>query len=121
VITLNLKDTYRISFGANYKVNSSWVLRGGVAVDQSPVTSAADRTPRLPDADRTWYAVGAGFRPSPALSFDFGYVYIKVADSNVTKVATAVPTPNENAGRGNLNVNYSGTVQVLSAQARWAF
>ncbi len=116
VVTLNLKDTYRFSFGANYNVNSSWVLRAGLALDQSPITTSADRTPRLPDADRTWYALGAGFQPGQALSFDFGYVYIKVNDSNVTKTATG-----ENLARGNLNVNYSGSVQVLSAQARWAF
>lgn len=120
VVTLNLKDTYRVSFGATYKVNGSWVLRGGLAVDQSPVTNPADRTPRLPDADRTWYAVGVGYHPMQALNFDFGYVYIKLNDSNVNK--TAAPTPaNENFLRGNLNVNYSGSVQVLSAQARWAF
>jgi long-chain fatty acid transport protein len=118
VVTLNLKDTYRVSFGATYKVSSSWTLRGGLALDQSPVTTPANRTPRLPDADRTWYALGAGFQPNPTLSFDFGYVYIKVSDSNVTK--TAAPG-NENFSRGNLNVNYSGSVQVLSAQARWAF
>ena len=118
VVTLNLQDTYRVSFGATYKLNGSWVLRGGLAVDQSPVTSSSDRTPRLPDADRTWYALGAGFQSSPALSFDVGYVYIKVNDSIVTK--TAAPT-NENFLRGNLNANYTGSVQILSAQARWAF
>ena len=117
-MTLNLQDTYRVSFGATYKLNGSWVLRGGLAVDQSPVTSSSDRTPRLPDADRTWYALGAGFQSSPALSFDVGYVYIKVNDSIVTK--TAAPT-NENFLRGNLNANYTGSVQILSAQARWAF
>jgi long-chain fatty acid transport protein len=120
VVTLNLKDTYRFSFGATYKVNGSWVLRGGLALDQSPTTTAADRTPRLPDADRTWYALGAGFQPSPALSFDFGYVYIKVNDSTVNKTAAPTPT-NENFLRGNLNASYTGSVQVLSAQARWAF
>jgi long-chain fatty acid transport protein len=84
------------------------------------VTSSADRTPRLPDADRTWYALGAGFHPFPALSFDFGYVYIKVNDSTVNKTAAPTPT-NENFLRGNLNASYTGSVQVLSAQARWAF
>jgi long-chain fatty acid transport protein len=119
VVTLNLKDTFRLSLGTNYQVNSSWVLRAGLALDQSPVTTTADRTPRLPDADSTWYALGAGFQPNQALSFDFGYVYIKVNDSNVTKTAGAPGT--ENFARGNLNVNYTGSVQVLSAQARWAF
>ncbi len=118
VVTLNLKDSYRYSVGATYKLNSSWVLRGGVALDQSPVTSPADRTPRLPDADRTWFSLGAGFQASPALNFDFGYVYIKVDDSQIRKTATAT---NENFLRGNLSVDYTGSVQVLSAQARWMF
>ncbi len=118
VITLNLIDTYRFSVGATYKPNGSWILRGGVALDQSPTTSPSDRTPRLPDADRTWFSLGAGFQSSPTLNFDFGYVYIKVDDNSVRKTAT--PT-NENVARGNLSVNYTGSIQVLSAQARWMF
>jgi long-chain fatty acid transport protein len=120
VVTLNLIDTYRYSVGASYKPNSSWVLRGGVALDQSPVTSSADRTPRLPDADRTWFSLGAGFQASPSLNFDFGYVYIKVDNSQVRKTATAAAT-DENRFRGNLSVDYTGSVQILSAQARWMF
>ena len=118
VVTLNLIDTYRYSVGASYKPNSSWVLRGGVALDQSPVISATDRTPRLPDADRTWFSLGAGFQASQALNFDFGYVYIKADNSQVSKTATAT---NENVSRGNLSVDYTGSVQILSAQARWMF
>ena len=118
VVTLNLIDTYRFSVGATYKANNSWVFRGGIAQDQSPTTSAADRTPRLPDSDRTWYTVGAGLQATPALSFDFGYAYIKLDSSSVNK--TAAPGT-ENFLRGNLNASYTGTVQVLSAQARWVF
>jgi len=118
VVTLNLIDTYRISVGATYKPNGSWVLRGGVALDQSPTTSASDRTPRLPDADRTWFSLGAGFQSSPSLNFDFGYTYIKVDNSKVTKTATAT---NENFLRGNLSADYTGSVQILSAQATYRF
>jgi long-chain fatty acid transport protein len=84
------------------------------------VTSSADRTPRLPDADRTWFSLGAGFQASPSLNFDFGYVYIKVDNSQVRKTATAAAT-DENRFRGNLSVDYTGSVQILSAQARWMF
>jgi long-chain fatty acid transport protein len=118
VVTLNLIDTYRISMGATYKLNDTWIFRGGVALDQSPVVNPADRSPRLPDADRTWLAVGAGFQASRSLSFDFGYAYIKMDTAQVRKTAT--PT-NENLARGNLSVDYSGTIQVLSAQARLMF
>jgi len=119
VVTLNLVDTNRLSFGMTYKPNDPWVLRGGLAVDQSPVPNSSDRTPRLPDAERTWYALGAGFQSSPALTFDFGYVYVKVNDSTVTKTAGGPGT--ENFLRGNLNASYTGSVQILSAQARWSF
>ena len=118
VVTLNLRNTYRYSLGATYKPSRAWVLRAGVALDQSPVTSSADRTPRLPDSDRKWLAFGAGLQATRNLSLDFGYVYIKLADSNITKIATAT---NENASRGNLSVDYKGSVRVLSAQARWMF
>jgi long-chain fatty acid transport protein len=118
VVTLSLKNSYRYSVGTTYKPNDAWVLRAGVALDQSPVPDSASRTPRLPDADRTWYAVGAGVQASPSLSFDFGYVYIKMANAQVNKTAT--PT-NENTFRGNLSVDYTGSIQILSAQARWMF
>ncbi len=118
VVTLNLQDTYRFSVGVNYKPNSSWVLRGGVALDQSPVTSTADRTPRLPDADRTWFSLGAGFQATRSLNFDLGLTYIKADSAEVRKTAT--PT-NENVSRGNLSVDYTGSIRILSAQGRWVF
>jgi long-chain fatty acid transport protein len=121
VVTLNLRNTYRYSFGATYKPSSSWVLRAGVALDQSPVTSSADRTPRLPDSDRRWLAFGAGLQATRNLSFDFGYVHIKLADSNVTKTASLTNTTGENFARGNLSADYKGSVQIFSAQARWVF
>jgi long-chain fatty acid transport protein len=120
VVTLNLINTWRTSVGATYKPNDAWILRAGFAYDQSPVTDPQFRTPRLPDADRTWYAIGAGLKATPSLSFDFGYVLIKVDQAQVRK--TSAPSlANENALRGNLSVDYTGTIQVLSAQGRWVF
>jgi len=116
VVTLNLKDVYRYSIGATYKPSTAWVLRMGVALDQSPTTDSAYRTPRLPDSDRTWLSLGAGFQASPALNLDFAYTYIKMDDSQVRKTATG-----ENTFRGNLSADYTGTIQILSAQVRWMF
>ena len=119
VVTLNLKNAYRYSLGAKYKPNDSWVLRAGLALDQSPVTSSSDRTPRLPDSNRRWLTVGAGLQAAPKLNLDFGYAYIKLDNSSVTKTDGGVGT--ENFSRGNLSVDYKGSVQILSAQARWMF
>jgi long-chain fatty acid transport protein len=119
VVTLNLKNVYRYSLGTTYQPSDSWVLRFGLALDRSPVTSASDRTPRLPDSDRRWLAVGAGLRASASLNFDLAYAYIKLKDNSVVKTAGGAGT--ENFSRGNLSVDYKGSVQIFSAQARWAF
>ncbi len=119
VVTLNLKNVNRYSLGATYKPNASWTLRAGVALDKSPVSDPTTATPRLPDSDRRWLSVGAGLQASPSLNFDFGYTHIKLAGSNITKTDGGQGT--ENVGRGNLSVDYKGSVQILSAQARWTF
>ena len=119
VVTLNLKDAYRYSVGATYKTSGAWMFRGGIALDESPVASESEATPRLPDADRLWLSAGAGLQLSPTLSFDFGYVYIKVDDPEIRM--TAGGPGSENFVRGNLSVDYTGSVHVVSAQARWVF
>jgi long-chain fatty acid transport protein len=116
VVTLNLKDVYRYSIGATYKPNTTWLIRMGVALDQSPTPDSTSRTPRLPDSDRTWLSLGAGFQASPAVNLDFAYTYIKMDASQVRKTATG-----ENTFRGNLSADYTGSIQILSAQVRWMF
>jgi len=119
VVTLNLRNTYRYSLGATYRPGGAWVLRSGIALDKSPVSSETTATPRLPDSDRRWLSLGAGVQASRSLNFDFGYTHIKLAGSNVTKVDGGAGT--ENFGRGNLSVDYKGSVQIFSVQARWVF
>src|SRR5690349_1323056 len=119
VVTLNLKNVYRYSIGATYRADDSWVLRTGLAFDRSPVPDAADRTPRLPDSDRTWLSLGAGWKASASWNYDFAYTYVKLANSSVQKTDGGAGT--ENAFRGNLSADYKGSVQILSAQARWTF
>ena len=41
----NFDDVWRVAVGTNYRVNDRWMLRGGLAWDQSPVNDE-DRTPR---------------------------------------------------------------------------
>lgn len=119
VVTLNLKNVYRYSVGVSYRASDAWLLRAGVALDRSPVPDAADRTPRLPDSDRRWISVGAGLHASQSVYLDFAYTYVRLSDSSVQK--TDGGAGSENAFRGNLSANYTGSVQIVSAQVRWAF
>ncbi|MDB5862800.1 MAG: rane protein involved in aromatic hydrocarbon degradation [Betaproteobacteria bacterium] len=119
---LNWKDTWRVGVGANYHYNDMWTLRFGTAYDQSPVPDA-DRTPRVPDQDRIWLAIGAQYRMSKQLAFDFGYahLFVKDASMNLCNAAQAAANPAACAGKNNLLGTYSNQVDIISAQARYAF
>ena len=71
----HFKDVWRFSVGASYYLDNMWKFRAGLAYDESPVQNQY-RTPRLPDASRTWLSVGAQYTMSPNLKFDGGFTYI---------------------------------------------
>ncbi len=85
-LTFNWSDTWRTSIGANYKPNATWKFRAGVAYDKTP-TNDIDRTPRLPDQDRTWVALGAQMKVSKAGTVDFGYAHEFIKDASVNNAA----------------------------------
>ncbi len=68
-------DSWRFALGTSYQLNDAWKLRFGVAYDNTPVPDST-RTPRLPDPDRTWVAIGARYDTGEALVFDFGYAHL---------------------------------------------
>jgi long-chain fatty acid transport protein len=119
---LEWKDSWRVAAGANYHYNEAWTMRVGVAYDQSPVPDA-DRTPRIPDSDRTWLALGAQYRMSKNLAFDAGYAYLFVKDgpSNLCTAAQAAANPPACAGKNNLVGTYENDVNILSMQVRYSY
>jgi long-chain fatty acid transport protein len=112
-VPLEWDDTYKISVGTSYRYNDQWKARFGVAFDQTPVTSHP--TPRLPDSDRWWLALGGEYRYSPALKFDAGFVYI-FADS---------PSFNQNQGstalNGLVNGSFDASTTIFSVQGTYSF
>jgi long-chain fatty acid transport protein len=109
-----------VSIGGLYRIRPKWTLRAGFEYDESPV-DAKDRTPRVPDADRYWFTVGASYEYSESFSFDFAYTYIYISDYSIddtevtTGAVTGVPVGNTLDGR------YEGNANILSAQVRWTF
>jgi long-chain fatty acid transport protein len=116
------RDTWRFSAGANYHVDNAWTMRFGLAYDQSPV-SDAERTPRVPDTDRTWVAIGAQYRMSKQLALDAGYAYLFVKDSSsdLCNAAQAAGNPAACAGKNNLVGTYENDVNILSVQLRYSY
>ena len=117
VTTENWKDTYRVSVGVTYQYSDSWKLRGGVAYDKSPVEDQY-RTARIPDHDRKWLALGAGYKVTKAGTIDFGYAHLFISDASVKHTessSTGVPVG------GTLNGTYSGSVDILGIQYTHSF
>lgn len=76
-------NTTRASFGLNYQWSDALKLRGGVAFDQSPIDAISNRTPSIPDNDRTWLSAGLNWKLSPKSSLDFALSYIHVNASQI--------------------------------------
>ena len=104
-LAFNWKDTWRFSVGANYRVNDAIKIRMGVAHDETP-TNDATRTPRLPDQDRTWVAVGLQYRVPRAGVLEIGYAHEFIRDASV----------NVALGASNLVGKFKSRADILSLQ-----
>lgn len=112
------RDSWFFSAGAEYHWNERLTFRGGVAYDQTPVQTA-ERTPRIPDNDRYWLSVGASYQVMPNVILTGGYSHIFASDA---RVSLQDPGPaNTNLLRGNLDATYRASVDIVTAQLRFAF
>ena len=107
----NWHDTFRYSLGLNYTLSNAWQLRAGVAYDPSPADEEYI-TPRIPDSNRTWLAIGASYKASNSLSFDIGYAHLFVDDTEINQVSTT---------NGNLRGNFDNNVNIFGLQLNWMF
>jgi long-chain fatty acid transport protein len=108
------EDTWRIAVGAAWQLSEQWKLRGGLAYDESAVPDET-RTPRLPDSDRRWVALGAQWAPSESLLVDAGYAHLFAATAEIEQDAT------DQALAGVLDGEYDGSVNIVSVQLTYRF
>jgi long-chain fatty acid transport protein len=116
-VPLNFTDTWRVGLGLNYRMNDAWMLRLGTAYDKSPVQDQF-RTPRLPDEDRTWAALGFQYKLGKNGALDVGYahLFIKNASSNLPNQDSPSAPPS-----GILLGSYKANVNIVSLQFRQSF
>jgi long-chain fatty acid transport protein len=112
------KDSWFFALGATWRPGGAWTLRTGVARDQTPTTDTF-RTPRIPDAARTWVSLGAGYAFSRRLSVDLAYSHLFAQDSTLELQAGTPASPD--FFRGNLSGTYRNKVDILAIQARCTF
>ncbi len=76
------KDTDFYALGISKQLDPQWKLRFGVAYEKGAVGNEY-RTPRIPDANRTWYSAGLEYKYNEKLTFNVGYTHIVADDSKV--------------------------------------
>lgn len=108
-------DTWRLGIGANYKASEQTKYRFGIAFDRTP-TNDTTRTPRLPDQDRTWLALGVQYRVSKAGVLDLGYAHEFVRDAAVN-----VPAIGTTCAAGCLTGKFEDKADIVSVQYSHSF
>ncbi|AXE32074.1 transporter [Chromobacterium phragmitis] len=124
VLHQNWKDTWRLSLGSNYQLNDSWMLRGGVAWEQSPVQSDNDRHPALPDSDRLWLSLGANYKISKQSSIDLAYSFIDFKNASMNYTDACDPTGQSGTCTGNggtVKGSYKTYLQLIGVQYNYRF
>lgn len=110
-------DTLRYAVGVNFHQNDRLTWRAGVAFDESPVPDA-HRTPRIPDQDRTWVAVGAQYKLDDRARIDAGYAHLFVKDASIDSGGSVAPGVYP---YGHLKGKYDDKVDILSVQYTYTF
>lgn len=112
-LDLRFRDTWRLALGANYKLNQQWILKGGVAWDQSPVHSDTHRPTSLPDNDRYWLSVGAQYNFNEHTTVDVGYTHLFLKSTSIDN--------NTDARKGTVRGDYKSNANLIGVQVSHRF
>ena len=125
-LVLDFDDSWRYSIGANYKFSDTWILKAGIAYDETPVTGATTRSVRLPDNDRTWISFGGQMKVGQKGRLDLGYSHLFIDDAEINNTrsqqAPGFTTPTPAPGTATtVTGNYEGAVDIFSIQYTHSF
>jgi long-chain fatty acid transport protein len=120
ITRLNYENATFTSLGINYKHSPQWTFKTGIAYDQSPVTDAQERSPRTPDADRVWLALGTTYNKDKHLSFDFSYAHLFINDISINS-SEAHSAGAHDSGYHLVTGEYKASVDILGMQLNWRF
>ena len=107
----NYEDSWQYSIGTAYQLNPQWVLRTGLAYDETPIKDEY-RSVRVPSDDRIIFSLGAGWTPTPDLTVDVAYSYIHESDAEISQ---------EEENRGTYEADFENTAQAFGAQLTYRF
>ena len=108
------EDTWRFALGGAFAYTSTLKFRAGIAHDESPVSDST-RTPRLPDVDRLWLAIGTHWQQSEMISMDFAYAHLFSDDVPLDQTA------GDPLVYGSLVGEQSSSINIVSVQLNIRF
>lgn len=109
------KDTTKVSVGAQWQALPQLLLRTGYSKDLSPVPSST-RSPALPDAHRTWLALGANWAFSDTASVDFSFGHVKLKDAAMNATDDAEGETPCNCSYATARGNYATKATIFGVQ-----
>ncbi len=115
-LDLRYDDTLRLAIGASFAMSDIMTWRFGVAKDDAPQTNPEYVSPRIPDEDRTWLALGANIQFSDRVSMDVSYAHLMVDDAELDR-----QEPTAVGGSYSLRGGFDSTVNIIGAQVNWRF
>ncbi|MEM6604029.1 MAG: outer membrane protein transport protein [Pseudomonadota bacterium] len=118
VSTKNFDDSTSYAIGAEYKYNDDLTLRTGFMYDDSP-TGDVYRSPRIPDSERYWASLGAGYKFTESFMLNAAYSHIWMNDAAVNLTGNSATS--ENVSSGNLSADYEKNIHIFSLSARFSF
>src|SRR5574343_575546 len=80
----NYKNSWRIAWGAAYKVNDAAKVKFGIAYVRTPTTDE-NRSARIPDNNRLWLSLGGQWNAGQHGKIDLGYTYLYVKDPSIAQ------------------------------------
>ncbi|MEZ0328083.1 MAG: outer membrane protein transport protein [Dissulfuribacterales bacterium] len=98
-------DCYSLRFGAEYRLNPEWVLRGSYVYDRTPIEDKY-RDPTLPTNDSHLFGIGVGYTYKN-WTIDGAYSYLYMEDAKTSPITpTLHGTYEATANIFNLSVSY---------------
>ncbi|MEZ9072706.1 outer membrane protein transport protein [Vibrio splendidus] len=114
----NWEDNYRFAVGTTYQMTPKLALRSGIAYDTSAV-SEEHRTATIPETDRTWLSIGAGYQWSEQLTLDTGFTYILAKDAKMNESDPGVG--GADMFGGSFEGEVTGSIWLVGIQANYRF
>ncbi len=109
----NWVDSFRYAVGVRYQPSDRWSFRAGTAYDETAVGDPVHRDARIPDSDRVWMSIGAGYQLFDWARVDLGYAHIFVLGTSTNSLDPVT--------HSRLKGDFTGSADVLGLQATARF